>query len=108
MDPYTIDTVKDRYGDDCSRFYQQQTDMDGGGRDEISSLRAEYGGAVGNLLVLYVIQIYLGLGDMVQHVVEMFIDNGEVLVRVNEPSIGRILQDLMVSDYDPWRVVIIL
>ena len=49
---------------------------------EISSLRAEHGGVVGILLILYTIQIYMGKGvNPANHTVNIWIDNAEVLAR---------------------------
>ena len=45
----------------------------------MSSLRAEHEGAIGILLTLYAIQVYLGLQEQLSKEVIIWIDNAEVL-----------------------------
>lgn len=68
---------------------------------EIPSLRAEYGGAIGVLLVLYALQLYMGTEDTSGYMVDIWIDNKEV-ISIGE---GSYLKVYLVIDYDVWRVM---
>jgi hypothetical protein len=52
-----------------------------GDKEEMSSLRAEHSGAVGVLLILYAIQIYMKIVIVPKYSVNIWIDNAEVLAR---------------------------
>ena len=67
---------------------------------EISSLRAEHGGSIGVLLVLYATQIYPGNEVTSDYAVDIWIDNKEVRLRGTNAQMGRDLQAHLVLDYD--------
>ena len=73
------------------------------------SLRAEHGGAVGILLILHV--LYIFIGDQVNSAsyhVDIWIDNAEVLERGGMEYCGDTGKESMVLDYDLWIVMTIL
>ena len=75
-------------------------------RQEISSLRAEHEGAVGTLLILYTLQVYMGTHiDTSHYTVNMLIDNAGTLVRGGGKHIGTSLKDNLVLDHDLWTVM---
>ena len=77
-----------------------------GSQIEMSSLRTEHGGAVGILLILYVLHAYLGRNtNPSAYTVTIWIDNAEVLRRVKNGNPGTSLKDHTVFDYDLWRVM---
>ena len=61
-------------------------------------LRAEHGEAIAVLLVLYALQIYMGLENMVKKEVSIWIDNAEVLSRGRRKEVGTSLKDHGVLD----------
>ena len=75
-----------------------------GNAEEMASLRAEHGGAIGILMILYAIQLYLGPDEKINKEVIIWIDNAEVLRRARLPTIGNKMKDHMVLDYDMWRL----
>ena len=77
-----------------------------GSHEEMSSLRAEHGGAISILLILYAILIYLG-EDMVpeRHGVDIWIDNIEVLSRSNHSEVKDNVKGNLVLDSTMWRVM---
>jgi hypothetical protein len=77
-----------------------------GTQQEMSSLRAEHGGAVGILLILYAIQIYMGPKmNGSKYTVKLWIDNAETLDRGGGKPFGKSLKDNLVLDFDLWKVM---
>ena len=74
----------------------------------MSSLRAEHGRAIGVLLVLYAIQIYMREEEMSAYWVDVWSNNKEVLSKEDKASMGKDLTAHMVLDYNLWSVMNIL
>ena len=68
----------------------------------MSSLRAELGGAIGILLVLYTIQVQRGPSTLT---VTIWIDNAEVLERAKAREVGENINKYLVLDYDLWQAM---
>ena len=66
----------------------------------MSLLRAEHGGAIGVLLVLFAIQIYKNNEDVAAFGVDVWIDNKEVLSRGDKATMGDDLNAQLVFDFD--------
>lgn len=71
-----------------------------GSKDEMLSLRAEHGGVIGILLVLYAIQIYLGIEDLSCYRVHIWLDNTNVLSRGKQGGKCSNVKTYLVLDYD--------
>ena len=71
-----------------------------GTQREVTSLRAEHGGALGILLVLY--NMYIFYQEVFPHNLSVYIDNSEVICRGQEkvPRLG--IKQQLVFDYDLW------
>ena len=77
-----------------------------GSTQEMSSLRAEHGGVVGILLILYAIQIYMGpIETPESYTIKIWIDNTDVLDGGATKRCGKTLKERMVIDYDLWMVI---
>ena len=74
-----------------------------GNRDKISLLRVELSVAIGILLVVYVIQVYMDWTEPPQYAIYIWIENADVLSRAWSPTIGEHLKNYLVLDYDLWR-----
>ena len=72
---------------------------------EMASLRAELGGAICILLVLYALQIQRGAST---NPITIWIDNAEVLERAIKPTTHNNMKQHLVLDYDLWQVMISL
>ena len=66
----------------------------------MASLRAELGGAIGILLVIYALQVQRGVSDQM---ITIWIDNAEVLDRAQKWEAGDNIKDHLVLDYDLWQ-----
>ena len=58
-----------------------------GNREEMVSLRAELSGAIGLLLVIYAIQVYMEGYEFPNYVIYVWIDNAEVLTRARSTDV---------------------
>ena len=76
-----------------------------GSATEMSSLRAEHGGAISVLLVLYALQTFLRDEDTTIYTIYIWLDNAEILKRGQEKDIGTNMNSNLVLDYDMWRVM---
>ena len=64
-----------------------------GSNQEMSSLRADHGGTVGILLIIYSIQIYVGHDvNTTDYTIKIWLDNAEVLARGGPKSAGYLLK----------------
>ncbi len=62
-----------------------------GSTQEMSSLRAEHGEAMGKLLILYAIQIYMDPTETPEsYTIKIWIDNAEVLDRGGSKRCGKL------------------
>ena len=71
----------------------------------MSSLRAEHGGAIGILLILYALQTYIGIERVRGKEVVLWIDNAEVLARGRDGTEATEKRDPLVLDYDLMQVM---
>lgn len=65
--------------------------------EEMASLRADLGGTIGVLLVIYALHVQRGPSSQP---ITRWIDNAEVLDRAQRLMVGDIMKDHLVLDYD--------
>ena len=71
----------------------------------MSSLRAEHGGAIGILLILYALQTYIGIERVRGKEVVLWIDNAEILARGRDGIEVAEKRDPLSLDYDLMHVM---
>ena len=71
----------------------------------MSLLRVEHGGALGVLLMIYTLQIYMGNEETSGYTVDIWIDNKDVIARGEKARMGSDLKAHLVLDYNLWKVM---